>query len=67
MNLLEILQPIATAVNLFSDYIPIDGIQKTEIVTVSIPVAVTIILVEVCLLIIATVCLLFNFIYRNKK
>ena len=67
MNLLEILQPIATAVNLFSDYIPIDGIPRTEIVAVSIPVAVTIILMEVCLLIVATVCLLFNFIYRNKK
>lgn len=67
MNLLEILQPIAMAVNLFSDYIPIDGIPRTEIVAVSIPVAVTIILMEVCLLIVATVCLLFNFIYRNKK
>ena len=49
------------------DYIPVDGIPRSEIVTVSIPVSVIFILLEVCGIIFAAVCLIFNISYRNKK
>lgn len=48
-------------------HVPIDGTPRTEVVGVSIPVAVALILVQVCCLLFAIVCLLFNFINRNKK
>ena len=52
---------------LFSGYVPIDGIPRIEIATISVPVAVIFIFIEVCGLVFTIVCILFNFIFRNKK
>ena len=48
-------------------YVPIDGIPRTEVATISVPVAIVFIFVEACGLVFAIVCLLFNFIFRNKR
>ena len=48
-------------------HIPHDGVPQSEPSTVILPVAVTVILLNVGGLAFALFCLVFNIIYRNKK
>ena len=47
--------------------VPYDGVPGEEYVTVAIPVTVVYILLSVAGIIFAVLCLIFNFVYRNKR
>ena len=47
--------------------VPYDGVPGEEYVTVGIPVTVVYILLSVVGIIFAVLCLIFNFVYRNKR
>ena len=48
-------------------HIPYDGEQREEIVTIATPVTTVLSFLNVCGIICAVVCLLFNIIFRNKR
>ena len=48
-------------------HIPYDGLPESDIATVYVPVAVIFILLDVCGLAFAFVCLVFNVLFRDKK
>ena len=47
--------------------VPYDGVPNDEYVTVGVPVTVVYILLSVIGIIFAVLCLIFNFVYRNKR
>ena len=47
--------------------VPYDGVPGEKYVTVAIPVTVVYILLSVAGIIFAVLCLIFNFVYRNKR
>ena len=47
--------------------VPYDGVPTEEYVTVGVPVTVVYILLSVIGIIFAVLCLIFNFMYRNKR
>ena len=47
--------------------VPYDGVPTIEYVTVAIPVTVVYVLLSVAGIIFAILCLIFNFVYRNKR
>lgn len=47
--------------------VPYDGVPTEEYVTVGVPVTVVYILLSVIGIIFAVLCLIFNFVYRNKR
>lgn len=52
---------------LLDGLVPYDGVPGEEYVTVAIPVTVVYILLSVAGIIFAVLCLIFNFVYRNKR
>jgi hypothetical protein len=48
-------------------HVPHDGLPESDIATVYVPVAVIFILLDVCGLAFALVCLVFNVLFRDKK
>jgi len=47
--------------------VPYDGVPREEVVTVHISVTVIIIFLACCGIILTAACLIFNFIFRNRK
>ena len=47
--------------------VPYDGVPTNKYVTVAIPVTIVYILLSVAGIIFAILCLIFNFVYRNKR
>ncbi len=47
--------------------VPYDGVPDEEYVAVGIPVTVVYIFLSVAGIIFAVLCLIFNFVYRNKR
>lgn len=53
--------------NVSDGLVPYDGVPEEEYVTVGIPVTVVFILLSVAGIIFAVLCLIFNFVFRNKR
>ena len=47
--------------------VPYDGVPDEEYITVGVPVTVVYIILSVIGIIFAVLCLIFNFVYRNKR
>ena len=58
---------IRFVVHAFADYTPYDGTPRIKIVTIALPLTIVLTFLNVCGIISAVICLIFNIFYRKKR
>ena len=53
--------------NALVDYAPYDGTPRTRILTIALPITITLTFLNICGIIFALICLFFNILYRKKR